>query len=66
MSRVKEIDRLCNEIADELSIHPDMVNLSQVVGGWLADINLDGDIIEARADEPIDALNKLLNKCQKV
>lgn len=65
MSRVKEIDRLCNEIADELSIHPDTINLSQVVGGWLADVNVCGLIISFESSNAVEALEGLLDKCRE-
>jgi len=66
MSKVKEIDRLINEIADFLVIHPDMVNLSQVSGGFKADVNMSGHIIagETKKDS-ISAMNSLLEICQQ-
>lgn len=65
MSGMKEIDRICNEIADELSIHTDTINLSQVVGGWLADVNVCGFIISFESPDAVEALEGLLEKCKK-
>jgi hypothetical protein len=66
MSYMKEIDRLANEIGDILVINPDTVNLSQVSGGWMADIYTSGQRIESEIlDDPIKAMENLLCKTQK-
>ena len=61
MGFFKQIDILANEIADALVMNPDDVNLSQVTGGWLADVKLGGKNIEGEVkDNPIDAMESLL------
>lgn len=62
---MKEVDLIAHEIADNLCIHHEQVNLSQVVGGWLADCTC-GKLIqgEVRGD-PIDAMNSLLEVSRK-
>jgi hypothetical protein len=66
MSYMKEIDRLANEIGDILVINPDTVNLSQVSGGWMADIYTSGQRIESEIlDDPIKAMQDLLSKARK-
>lgn len=63
---MKEIDRIANEIADVLLIHPDSVNLSQISGNWIADVISSGKIIEGETvDDPILAMKSLLEKARK-
>lgn len=65
MSVTKEVDLIAQDIADNLCVLPEQVNLSQVVGGWLADCSC-GKLIqgEVRSD-PIDAMNSLLEVSRK-
>lgn len=63
---MKEVDRIANEIADVLLIHPDSVNLSQVSGGWMADVLSSGKTIQGETvDDPIRAMNSLLEEARK-
>lgn len=66
MSRMKEVDLIAHEIADVLHIHHEQVNLSQVPGGWLADVYSCGETIQGSVlDDPIDAMNSLLEVAGK-
>jgi hypothetical protein len=66
MSFMKEVDRIANEIADVLVINPDSVSLSQVPGGWMADVLISGEIVRSETlIDPIKAMEDLLLKARR-
>lgn len=62
---MKEIDRIANEIGDVLVINPDSVNLSQVAGGWLADVYSGATLESEVMPNPIQAMENLLKKAKR-
>lgn len=63
MKEEDKIEKLAEEIADELKINSDMVNLSQVVGGYFADIYTNSHKLEGNVCKtPLSAMKSLLNK----
>jgi hypothetical protein len=63
---MKEIARLLDEIADVLAINPDIINLSQVSGGWMADVYSSNQRIQSETlENPTRAMEDLLSKAQR-
>lgn len=66
MSGIKEIDFLCEEIADVLGVSSRAINLSRVPDGWLGDVYTSGKKVKGEVrPKPIDALKSLLEECKK-
>ena len=63
LGKFKEIDIIADEIGHALVMNPDDVNLSQVTGGWVADVNNHGLTLSGEVcDNPLSAMESLLAK----
>ena len=65
MGKFKDLDIILNEVADKLAISDEMVHLSQVCGGWLADVYTNGFDIKGNVCKTPDAAMKSLLKKSK-
>ena len=63
--QMTEVDKLAKQIATLLVTHPDIINLGQVPGGWLADAYVSERYTGEICDDAVLAMKSLLRRVEE-